>query len=180
MILLSLYCTSLIANNKSNIEVRAAGFYHSSELMREIYGNTGISYQVEASTQFLEKLMGWANFSWFSDNGKSIGFGDETKVQIPNFSIGIKFPYQLSPSIIPYVGIGPSLGRISLKNKGECCDESVSKYAIGGIVKAGSYFQMNKRLYINIFADYLYQPVHFETTVDLGGVQFGGGVGIKF
>lgn len=181
LVLLSSYIAPLMAgDNKSRIEVRAADFYHSSKLMREIYGDNGVSYQVEASSQLREHLMGWVNFAWFSDQGKSLGFEDPTHVRIPNLSIGIKFPYQVSPSLIPYVGIGPSLGRISLKNQSQCSPERISKLAIGGILKIGSYFNINEHVFINIFADYLYQPVHFETTVDLGGIQAGGGLGVRF
>jgi hypothetical protein len=41
-------------------------------------------------------------------------------------------------------------------------------------------FFINRNVFIDVFADYLYQPVNFETHVDIGGFKIGAGMGIKF
>jgi hypothetical protein len=170
----------LFAEFQSSIEIRSSAFFHSSKRFREIYGNAGASYQVEASTKIYDCFDGWANFDWFSKHGKSVGFNDPTRVSIANISLGIKSPYQFSEKFTAYIGIGPSLSKIWLKNKSHCSHENVSKWAIGGILKTGVYYFINKSIFIDVFADYLYQPVHFETHVDIGGFKIGAGLGIKF
>jgi hypothetical protein len=170
----------LLAEFQSSVEIRSAAFFHSSERFREIYGNPGTSYQFEASTKLYDCLDGWTNFDWFSKHGKSDGFNDPTRVSIANISLGIKFPYQFSEKFTAYIGIGPSLSRIWLKNKSQFSHETVSKLAIGGILKTGIYYFINRHVFIDVFADYLYQPVNFETHVDIGGFKVGAGMGIKF
>jgi hypothetical protein len=171
----------LFAEFDNSLEIRSAAFFHSSERFREIYGYPGASYQVEASTKLYDFLDGWANFDWFSKHGNSVGFNDPTRVSIANISFGIKFPYQLVEEFTAYIGIGPSLSRIWLKNQSECgCQEYVSKLVIGGVLKTGIYYFINKRVFIDVFVDYLCQPDNFETHVDIGGVKAGAGIGIKF
>lgn len=170
----------ILANFNSNVEVRSAAFFHSSERFKEIYGNVGASYQLEASTKLYDCFEGWANFDWFSKHGKSDRLNDPTNVSIANISLGMKFPYQFCEKFTAYIGIGPSLSRIWLKNKSHCRHETVSKWAIGGVLKTGIYYFISKRIFIDVFVDYLYQPVHFETHVDMGGFKTGVGLGVKF
>ena len=35
-------------------------------------------------------------------------------------------------------------------------------------------------LLLDVFVDYLYQPVHFSTRIDIGGFKIGAGIGYKF
>lgn len=173
----------LIANIESSLEIRTAAFFHSSERFRNIYGNVSGSYQLETSTKWNECncFETFANFDWFSKHGRSKGFKDKTRVNIANISVGIKFPYQLSQCFTAYVGIGPSFSRISIKNHGHCCNhQKVSKLAVGGLLKSGIYYFFNKCVFVDLFVDYLYQPVHFKRHVDIGGLKTGIGIGVKF
>ena len=170
----------LLAESQSSVEIRSAAFFHSSERFREIYGNSGTSYQLEASTKLYDYLDGWTNLDWFSKHGKSDGFNDPTRVSIVNISLGIKIPYQFSEQFTAYIGIGPSFSTIWLKNESQCGPETVSKLAVGGILKSGIYYFIYRSVFIDVFADYLYQPVNFETHVDIGGFKVGAGIGIKF
>lgn len=183
----ALFLLLLITNNyplfaefQSSIEIRSAAFFHSSGRFREIYGNVGASYQLEASTKLYDCLDGWANLDWFSKHGKSEGFNDPTRASIANISLGIKFLYPFCEKFTAYIGIGPTLSRIWLKNKSQCSHETVSKWAIGGVLKTGVYYFICDRAFIDVFVDYLYQPVHFETHVDVGGLKMGVGIGVKF
>ena len=91
LVLLCLTICPLFAEFQSSIEIRSAAFFHGSKRFKEIYGNVGASYQLEATTQLYNCLDGWANFDWFSKHGKSDGFNDTTRVSIANTSLGIKF-----------------------------------------------------------------------------------------
>lgn len=170
----------VLAEFQSSIKFRSAAFFHSSERFREIYGNVGASYQVEASSKLSDYCEGWANFDWFSKHGKSDGLNDSTRVSIANISLGIKFPYQFYEKFTAYIGIGPCPSKIWLRNKSQCGHETVSKWTIGGVLKTGVCYFISKRVFIDVFVDYLYQPIHFETHVDIGGIKTGIGIGYKF
>lgn len=180
--LLCLYLFPLFSEDESSIEIRSAAFFPSSNLFREIYGNVGASYQIEASTKLNYCLDGWTNFDWFSKHGKSEGFENSTRVNIANISLGIKFPWQFSECFAAYVGIGPSLSRIWLNNRSQCkcTHRKVSKLAVGGLLKTGINYFITQQMFIDVFVDYLYQPTNFETQIDIGGIKMGLGVGVKF
>lgn len=138
-------------------------------------------YQLEASTNNICGCFdGWANLDWFSKKGRSHGFNKPTRVNIGNISFGIKYPYQFSEKWVGYLGIGPSVSKIWLKNKTHCGRAKTSKFAGGGILKVGVQYFIGKHLFTTIFADYLYQPANFKTHVDIGGLKIGAGLGIRF
>lgn len=79
------------------------------------------------------------------------------------------------------MGAGPSFGRIWLKNKPHYReDERTTKTVFGGVVKSGIYYTITDCLFLDLFVDYLYQPVHFDKHVNIGGVKIGAGIGVKF
>lgn len=180
LVLLCLTLCPLFAECQSSVEIRSAAFFHSSKRFREIYGNVGACYEFEISTKLHSCCDAWTNFDWFSKHGKSDGFSDPTRVSIANISLGLKFPYQFSEQFTAYIGIGPSLSRIMLKNKYQSGTENTSKLAVGGVLKTGINYSIYKNVFVDLFFDYLYQPVNFETNVDIGGIKTGIGVGVKF
>lgn len=177
---LSLIQLFFLQANENSLEIRSAAFFHSSERFRHIYGNVGGDYQLEGSNKLYNDVDGWANIGWFSKYGHSEGLSDPTRVNIVNISCGVKFPYRFSDKFTGYVGIGPSLARIWLKNKSHCGHGNASKWAIGAVLKTGVNFLITERVFIDVFIDYLYQPVHFKTDVDIGGIKTGLGLGVKF
>lgn len=60
-----------------------------------------------------------------------------------------------------------------------CTHETLSKWVAGGVLKSGMYVWINQCAFVDLFVDYLYQPVHFETHVDIGGVKVGAGLGVE-
>lgn len=175
----------------SSIEFRSAAFFHSADRFRDVYGKVGVSYQVEASTPLYGCLNGWTNFDWFSKHGKSEGFNDPTTIRIANISLGVKIPYQRCERFTPYIGIGPSFSRLWLKDTPHCSQDTsscgsqnahktVSKWVVGGVLKTGVNCFVTKCLFLDVFVDYLYQPIHFEKRVDIGGIKAGLGIGYRF
>lgn len=158
-----------------SVELRSALFIPSSERFRAIYGNFGRCQELQISNQNV-----WINFDWFSKNGKSIGLGDPTHIRIANVSLGWKFSRPLSKELITYFGLGESLGAIRLKNQSQCDNEDLTKAAFGIVAKSGIYFFFNRSLFMDAFVDYLFQPVRFETRVNVGGLKIGIGLGVRF
>lgn len=174
------FCSVLAEVQNFNVEIRTAAFFHSSKRFRDVYGNVGCSYQLEASTHLYNCWDGWVNFDWFSKHRKLNKCHASTNVSISNISFGIKYPYQFCERYIAYAGIGPSISRIWLRNKSRCEHEKVSKLAIGCLLKTGIYYFVTCDLFVDLFFDYLYQPIHFHHDVDIGGIKTGIGVGKQF
>ena len=170
----------LFAEYENTVELRSAAFIPTDNLFRDIYGNAGASYQLEASSAVYEGLDVWGNLDLFSKPGRSVGLGNSTEILIANTSVGIKVPFQFSEKISPYIGIGISLGRVWLKNNSFCGEDKASKFAVGGVLKTGINYFFMENVFLDVFIDYLYQPVHFETDIDIGGLKTGIGLGIQF
>lgn len=162
----------------SNIELRSAAFFPSAKRLREIYCDVGTSYQIETSFRYGCWNI-WENLDWFSKHGKPVGCHGSTRANIINLSIGIKYPYSFCECFTAYVGIGPSLSRIWIKNRTQCFHEKISKVAIGGVLKTGLYYCIAENLFLDLFVDYLYLPIHFNTWVNVGGVKTGIGIGLR-
>jgi outer membrane protein len=165
---------------KNSIEIRADAFFPSSHLLRSIYGRVGPSYEIEACRTFNSIVTGWANFDVHFASGGIAHCNTSTKLWLINGGFGVKFPYQISSNIGVYLGAGLSFGGIWLKNKSRCDNEKISKFAMGYVAKSGFIFSLHRQVFLNLFADYLYQPVHFNRHVNLGGVRTGIGLGYNF
>jgi hypothetical protein len=180
LVLLCFNLAPLFAEFQSSIEFRAAAFFPSSNLFRKIYGNMSGDYQLEAATQICPHLDSWVNIDGYSKKGRSVGFSDPTRVSIANLSVGIKLPYQIHEKFIIYIGIGPSLSWIFIHNKFHDYHQKKIQMVLGGIIKSGINYFINSNLFLDLFLDYLYQPAHFERTVDIGGIKTGVGLGYRF
>lgn len=179
LLLIFVNAPPLFAVQETRLEFRSAAFFPSSKLFREIYGNAGVNFQIEAATELCNFVELWSNLDWFSKKGHSVGFHDPTRVKISNYSLGFNFVYPINCRFALYVGAGPSIGTIWLKNRLHHGKEKTSKTVIGGVFKAGLYLTIDN-FFIDLFIDYLYQQSHFHTHVDIGGVKTGAGIGIFF
>lgn len=162
------------------VEVRSGAFFPASDRFRKIYDHTIPFFEIEASTPITCNLDGWANFDWISKNGKSIGFKDHTRVEIANVSLGVKYPYCICECLLGYFGGGISFGRIWLHNRGVCENRRPTRFAVGAVAKVGINYYFCNNLFLDVFADYLYQPVDFHHRTDIGGLKVGAGIGAAF
>ena len=193
----SLLNFTLIANevayepglNKS--EIRQAAFVPTSDSFRNIYGNVGLSIQLEQAQGFshIKNFEVWENIEWiFMDGGPGSSCGS-SDIDILNVSFGVKGIGKVYHDwIYLYAGIGPDLGIVWVKNKINCCidcDDNRTthntNFGVGGILKTGCQIFLTHLIYFDIFADYLYLPVWFsDTTKDLGGLKAGGGISFRY
>lgn len=189
LILSFFFLTSLPGEGcPGSVELRYAAFLHTSKTFRDIYGTINQSFQVEASTPLrLHDLPDlwcgldlWGNFDYSQKQGKSIFAGDYTRVRLSTFSAGLKQSYQIDPTVNGYVGIGPSFAIVSLKNRGFFLNEDFSKSSLGVVLKFGVNYLLTSQIFIDLFIDYLYQPVRYQDDIDVGGFKPGIGIGMLF
>lgn len=178
-------CTPIIADNA--LEIRAGAFFPTSDRFTKIYKHAGPDFEIEFTRTniFCSCLDAWANLNWFPNHGHVKHCGS-SKIDIVNFSLGIKYSYCLRSCARLYAGIGPSFGWVGIENKFKCCKhckkkkETDSKMAVGGVVKTGILYYFNCGVFLDLFADYNFEWARFHHTVDVGGFKTGLGVGFTF
>lgn len=162
------------------VEARIAAFFPSNHLYREIYGKALPVYQIEASKTLCDHIGVWANFEFYTWDGKSVGKRDFTRINMVNFSFGARFTYLINYCNEMYFGIGPCIGNVWIKNHSHCIPKRASKAVWGGVAKLGLWHYFNECYFLDVFVDYSIQPVRFHRHVDLGGLRAGAGIGYSF
>lgn len=177
------------AGDLNSLHGRGAAFIPMSHKFREIYGHVGASVQAEYGRTFegLRNFGIWGNGEWICMNGNPKGSCGSTGIDLFNISFGFKgIGHFLDDTLFLYGGIGPDIGLVYVENKMRCCTgcpgktHHRSRLAVGGLFKAGFQVNFTPNLFFDFFADYLYLPVHFHSTVDVGGFKLGGGFGGRF
>lgn len=179
LVVFSLCSGSYALAEEGTLEIRSAAFIPSSQRFSKVYGDVGVAFGIEASQRFCDSYRGWIDLDFFPKS-KSDGKCCKSRINIYNASCGINYIIPISCSVQAYIGIGPSFSRVNIKNHTCYRKEHISRFVVGGIIKSGVCFNFYDPFYINVFVDYLYLPVHFHRTVDLGGTKVGAGLGIRF
>lgn len=167
----------LSAVSENSIEIRSSAFFHSSKRFREVYGNVGPSFGLEA-TKNICGFDTFVNLDYFNKR-RCQSECCHTRIEIINGSFGLKYQYNFCFADA-YLGVGPSLSRANLWENSCCGNSKRSKVAIGVVFKSGLIYQLCDCYFLDFFADYIYQPIHFSRHIDLGGVKIGLGLGVKF
>lgn len=183
--------------SSATIELREAAYFPASHRFRDVYGNVGSQTEIEVSTKWNCSYDVWVNFSWFSkkNRNKPIAYGYsegsdysagslKSRIRLPNVGTGLKYTFPvrcLCSKFDLYAGLGIILGRVYLHNRTDFMHEKTSKVAVGGIIKTGLDYCITECVFVDLFADYIYQPVKFHhRNVNIGALKIGGGLGVKF
>ena len=172
-------------------EVREAAFIPLSQKFRKIYGDVLLSLQLEQTRWFkgLPYLELWGNFEWIFANGEASHSCGKSNIDILNISMGLKGIGSVYRDwVYLYAGIGPNLGITFIQNQMNCCEDcnQSRRYVhncnlgIGGIAKTGCQVFFTPHYYLDFFVDYLYLPMEFQNTRDIGGFKAGLGISGRY
>lgn len=170
----------LFAYASSHLEIKLAKFNPSDSLFCQIYGHSQTSYEVEFGHQLTPQYELWLNAGLVSKEGKTHFLGDSTHCYSYNISGGGKYLLPYNSNTFFYVGLGASVAHLHLHNNSDYVRRSVYKNSLGVVFKSGMYWLHLEPLVVDLFVDYLYQPIHFEQTRQLGGLKMGVGLGVQF
>jgi hypothetical protein len=170
-------------------EVKAAYFRPSDDKFRRIY-NEGAIYGGEVSCQAWKNLYGWASANYFHKSGTSIGRagGNTTNITFVPLGLGLKYLFPIR-FVDVYAGGGILSTYLHMDDHSHHVIKSNSKWGVGGIVKAGAIFNVDKHFFIDLFSDYSFMKVDFHNThggkvvrhdADLSGWSIGLGIGYRF
>ncbi|MEN9343373.1 MAG: hypothetical protein RLZZ453_160 [Chlamydiota bacterium] len=171
-------------------ELRGAAFVPTSHTFKKIYGDVLPSLQIEQSRGFkhVPNLEVWGNFEWIFGSGNGMHSCGKTSIDILNISFGLKgIGAVYRDWIYLYGGLGPDLGITFITNKAACCPDCNerqsthnSNVGVGGIAKSGCQIFVTPHFYFDFFADYLYLPMSFHNTKDIGGLKAGLGLSGRY
>jgi len=162
-------------------KVRGAAFIPTNSLFREIYGSAAGNFDAEIAMNIGDCLQVWANFDYTGIDGNSLNFCNPTSINIFSGSFGLKAPFDTNDWSCVYLGFGPAIGGIQIKDNSQFsgCSNNTKAF-VGFVAKFGVDFFFANCWFVDFFADYTYQKVSFQKLVDASGVRIGAGIGCTF
>ncbi|MCX5924319.1 MAG: hypothetical protein NTZ68_02760 [Candidatus Dependentiae bacterium] len=170
------------------LEAKAAYFFSTNKLFRDIYGAGSGLYGGEITAELGHDIYIWGNGSFFTKKGRSIGECNPTKVTLIPLSAGLKYMHSLRRSDL-YLGLGALATHLTTCDDSPYVCRKQSKWGFGGIVKSGVFIHVARSFYFDIFADYSFIKVHFSKCCDkqvqshsapLDGMSLGIGLTYRF
>lgn len=160
-------------------ELRAAYFYPSNHIQRQIYQGAWWDIEAEVSTPISNCLDLWANVSYFYKEGRSLGLRESTNIQLAPVSVGVKYIYPVSCSLNVYAGLGANFSVAHINNDSHDGHKHTNHCQLGATFKSGAYWNFTERFFADFFVDYLFIPLDFKNSFDVGGVRVGLGIGMR-
>lgn len=171
-----------------DLQLRGAGFYPEDHLMRRVYEDVSDEYELEIGFFRNPCFSPWFNISYFEEKGHSTCRKKHTEIISHSLSIGIKRYYSFRECCKPYFGVGIGAGYVKFYDRAFYVDKNISKWGPLIIAKSGVQCDLGCRFFIDLFADYSYNPINggkckkgIKTRdVNIGGLKFGLGIGYHF
>ena len=183
------------------LEMRAAGFQPSSKTIRKAYSQAWIDYEVLSSGSINEYLDLYAQVSWmvkkgvYHDRIPGFWFKDHSRAWVLPLNVGLRAYLPVNCRMKVYVGGGVSYSFLMIESRTNFSflrsdfNKNVKKSNWGALAKVGLIFNVGDNVFLDIFADYIFQEFYLgkeRCTRGLGrhfnvsGFKFGGGLGVNF
>lgn len=174
-------------------EVKLGYFDFSDSKMRDIYDKGGLDIQFCASYPLWNLTNCWTlnaygAIEYFHRSGKSLNGDQATSLWSVPVNIGLKPVYTINENLQCYFAIGPRYFYIHQHNNSSYVDRNKSRIGLGLFVNTGFNYSLCERLVLDIFAEYSYARMHFNSgkshvytkNIQVGGLTVGGGLGYLF
>lgn len=179
-VLASLIFYPLCLQGLGTFEIRGSAFFPAKEQFRKAYGDVNGTYGVEADIDLPCDNHLWLNFDQFSKHGNAHG-SRHSQMCLSTFSIGLKRFASLNCWSSAYLGLGVSLSSVYFKHCFDDCRKTDRRGSIGVVAKSGVIVDLWCDFFLDVFADYYYQPVSYRhRTTNVGGLRTGAGIGYRF
>lgn len=173
------------------LELKAAYFLPTGDRFKNVYGGSGI-YGLEFTFQAKDFLYVWTSADFYLKSGHAYGSActspSSTDIWFLPFAAGIKLFCPIN-IVDLWLGGGVLGTYVNVKDHNPNVISSISKWGVGGIVKAGAIINCTKYLFVDLFTDYSFMQIPFHDTrkgtviphkADLSGWSFGGSIGYRF
>lgn len=176
------------------IEGKVSYFYPTSTLLRHIYQQGGVDYQIEASYKLVPSWDIFAGVDFFSKSGQSVGEKESTKIRITPIFVGVYYhlpPFclgQFSSNVYGGLAGTVHLLRIDNEPKSTLIRTHLERTGVGARFIVGWRTLFSDCLSATIFGDYTLQKMSAYTAeapiegshLELSGFRFGVGAGVNF
>lgn len=172
------------------VEAKVSAFLPSSKIVRRIHSDAMPYYEVEIAKSFRNNWQVWLGSGYLSNNGHSIGYRNKTCFYLIPVTFGLKYFYSACPCTDLYAGAGACWSFLKDKDHSRFVHKNISNDGPGGIFKLGCVYRVKEHIFIDIFAEYLYQRFsfhhHYEDhytirhKLNMSGLKIGGGAGFNF
>ena len=171
-------------------EARLAAFCPSSSRFTQVYGSAAIDYELQVSKEMTSYIDSWAGVSALAKSGLSYASGlpgveNSTRVWMETMDAGLNLKVYFLRHLEAYAGLGAAYTFLHIHNNDPYLPRSFADNGWGFLSKLGFKYYY-RHIIVDIFADYLYAPLHFSGTdvsvssMNIGGWKIGGGLGIRF
>jgi outer membrane protein W len=180
------------------VEFRVSYFRPSSSLLRSVYGNAGIDYQLTGTVSLdslccknsQESLKGvnlWWAVDYIAKNGQSLG--DEpakTRFWMIPVTAGLKYIHP-AKNFRPYVGLGLRYFFVHTSNNYDFVRKNINANGLGGVVEGGMLLTFCEKFLLDVFVAYSHgkvrAPSNSQSNVETSNLQVGGfnfGLGVSY
>ncbi|MBS0604520.1 MAG: hypothetical protein JSS60_05715 [Verrucomicrobia bacterium] len=147
-----------------SLQTRGAAFYPLKSQIRKVYGDGPYkTLELESSYSLArnlwarcDQLLLWENVAWTAKNGKSIGFGYYTRMNLVPITMGLEYQVNFARYFDFYFGIGPSYSFLRIENFDGFMSTHHKRNQFGFTTKTGFRLTFLKHLFFDVFADYYY------------------------
>lgn len=182
-------------SNPVIIEFRPSYFLPSSQLLRDVYGAGGIEYQLTGMVPIYQGTLFWArcfDVWWAVDYFKKSGHSElehtRTDITMVPLTLGMKYAY--SRGIWrPYVGVGMKYWFVNIHNHSKYVMKHTNVSGMGGVAEGGFLVFLGKYWNLDFYTSYSFKEFkapHSKssniemTDLQVGGWNFGAGIGVKW
>jgi opacity protein-like surface antigen len=163
------------AVKKFSLSVGAGMRSFSEQLYKDVYGSSGVTYNVDLGFKVGKSLEAFLHTDYFSKTGKLTYTKEETKLKIIPVELGARFLIKVGNgcSLFPYIGAGAGYYMYKEENFiGTVDDKKFGFFAEGGL----RFYLMS-----SFFIDAKVKNVFLKVdSLQLGGFAFMGAIGISF
>lgn len=163
------------AADSVSVEIQGARFRPADSVFREIYGS-GPVFGIQCDLEIWGGLGFWASASHFRRDGELTLTGDKTTITLLPLAIGARYAAGIG-RLRTYVGAGIAF----IRYREEASMGKVDEGDFGFVGQAGFLVGLIGPLFVDLQARYMKcvaEPAGIKA--DLGGLQAGLGLGVRF
>jgi len=171
--------------------VKPGYYYLTDGLMRKFFDNGGFTIRGEAGYKLWGPLTLWFDGGYFQKEGHALDGFEKTNLLLATLSLGLKGIWSWNDYLSFYAGAGPRLFLMMLDNDSPHVRSNDNEIGIGGAFDAGFWvfpIPRWKNFFFDLFADYSWKTMQVDPDeissddfdVDISGLSFGIGLGIRF
>ena len=156
--------------------------------MREIFKQGGLDVQLSLSYPIWKWLQIYGSVEYLSRSGRSLNGSQLTSIWEIPLSLGLKPVVRICKEAAWYVTLGPRYFFVHQHNRSSYVDKTLNENGCGGFVNTGFNFFPLPYLSIDLFGEYSFKQMQFQSSetnvygqsIEIGGFTFGGGLGYAF